>query len=92
MKKLKWRSTTNADVIMGGMRKENLDRIETSTDSLGNALYPFSAFDTRPYIELGYGVENIFKFFRVDFFHRMSYLEHPDIRRFGVKVSLQLIL
>ena len=49
----------------------------------------------KPYIELGYGVENIFKFFRVDFIHRMSYLDktqNPDVRKFGVLFSFQFNL
>jgi hypothetical protein len=45
-----------------------------------------------PYVELGYGIENIFRFFRVDFFHRMSYLDSPEARPFLVKVSAQVIL
>ena len=59
----------------------------------GTALESFGRLDpTRPYIELGYGIENIFKFFRVDFFHRMTYLDMPEARPFVVKVSAQIIL
>jgi hypothetical protein len=41
---------------------------------------------------LGYGVENIFKFFRVDFVHRLTYLNNPDARRFGVLFTAQFKL
>jgi hypothetical protein len=38
-------------------------------------------------------VENIFKFLRVDFVHRLSYLNnYPDARRFGVFFSAQFSL
>ncbi|MFC3414533.1 hypothetical protein [Algoriphagus hitonicola] len=46
----------------------------------------------KPYVELGYGIENIFKFFRVDFIHRMTYLDVPEANPFVVKVSAQIIL
>ncbi len=47
------------------------------------------------YVEVGYGVENIFKFFRVDFIHRLSYLDpiaNPDARKFGVLFTAQFKL
>ena len=42
-----------------------------------------------PYVELGYGIENIFRFIRVDFIHRLTYVdaEHPNARNFGVKAN-----
>jgi hypothetical protein len=43
-------------------------------------------------VELGYGVENIFKFLRVDFVHRVSYLDNPNVRKFGVLFTAQLQL
>jgi hypothetical protein len=50
----------------------------------------------KPYIEMGYGVENIFKFLRVDFIHRLSYLqnepEKPSPRKFGIFFSFQFSL
>jgi len=42
--------------------------------------------------ELDSWIENIFKFFRLDFFHRMTYLDAPEARPFVVKVSAQIIL
>ena len=51
-----------------------------------------------PYVELGYGIENIFKFVRVDFIHRLTYLDNPEkignapIRPFGIKVTAQFKL
>lgn len=42
---------------------------------------------TEPYIELSYGIENIFRIIRVDLVHRLTWLDNPGARRFGVKVS-----
>lgn len=41
----------------------------------------------KPYSELSYGIENIFKFLRVDLVQRLTLLNNPDVRRFGIKFS-----
>jgi hypothetical protein len=43
-------------------------------------------------MEVGYGIENIFKVMRIDAFHRLTYLNKPGVRSFGVKISFQFIL
>ena len=93
MRKLKWRLVGTSNVILGGMSSMNKSLIAERPDGDGLTV----GFLSRglPYIELGYGVENIFKFFRVDFIHRLTYLDetkNPDVRRFGVLVSFQFNL
>lgn len=92
IKKLKWRMVGNANVLMGAVRNENIFN-QPTVDPNGISLRSFWRLDPQvPYVELGYGIENIFRFFRVDFFHRMSYLDLPEARPFYVKVSAQIIL
>ncbi|HKZ37672.1 MAG TPA: DUF5686 family protein, partial [Chryseolinea sp.] len=92
MRKLKWRLVGTANVIYGGLSQANRDIVAPVTPS-GEETLPVGFFDPkRPYVELGYGVENIFKFFRVDFVHRLSYLENPDVRKFAVLFSFQFTL
>lgn len=93
MRKLKWRLVGTSNVILGGMSSMNKALIAERPDADGLTV----GFLSRglPYVELGYGVENIFKFFRVDFIHRLTYLDeekNPDVRRFGVLVSFQFNL
>jgi hypothetical protein len=92
IKKLKWRMVGNANVLMGSVRDQNILNLpQTAPD--GRVLESFGRLDPKvPYVELGYGIENIFRFFRVDFFHRMSYLDSPEARPFLVKLSAQIIL
>ncbi|MGN6638046.1 MAG: DUF5686 family protein, partial [Mucilaginibacter sp.] len=47
------------------------------TYSLGNA----------PYMELGVGLGNIFKFIRVDVIRRFNYLDHPNVSQYGLRLS-----
>lgn len=96
MRKLKWRLVGTSNVIIGGMSQRNR-KIIAPTDNEGVESTPVGFLSYgRPYVEMGYGVENIFKFFRVDFIHRLSYLEKEpgtrDPRKFGVFFSFQFSL
>jgi hypothetical protein len=92
VKKLKWRMVGNANVLMGSVQNQNLFNLPQTTPD-GRVLDSFGRLDPKvPYVELGYGIENIFRFFRVDFFHRMTYLDSPEAKPFHVKVSAQVIL
>jgi hypothetical protein len=92
MNKLKWRLLATGNVIMGGMRQSNQNLISTQSPD-GVATQPVGFFKNgKPYVELGYGVENIFKIFRVDFVHRLSYLDNERARKFGVLFTAQFQL
>jgi hypothetical protein len=93
LRKLKWRLVGSANVLYGSLSDMNKKLI--ATDPTGENNYPpvQGLKEGLPYIELGYGVENIFKFLRVDFVHRLSYLKgYPEARKFGVFVSAQFSL
>jgi hypothetical protein len=92
VKKLKWRMVGNANVLLGSVRDQNLFNLPQNAPD-GRVLGSFGRLDPKvPYVELGYGIENIFRFFRVDFFHRMTYLDMPEAKPFHIKVSAQVIL
>jgi hypothetical protein len=85
LNKLKWRLLATANVITGGMRQENRDLIATEMPDGVTPTLPAGYFTNgKPYVELGYGVENIFRFLRVDFVHRVSYLDNERARKFGI--------
>jgi hypothetical protein len=88
IQKLNWRLLGTANVIVGGMRKSNQNLIANYTTA-GERTATAGYFTGKPYIELGYGVENIFRFLRVDFVHRLSYLDHDKARNFGILFSAQ---
>ncbi|HRG09412.1 MAG TPA: DUF5686 family protein, partial [Cyclobacteriaceae bacterium] len=92
LNKLKWRLLATSNVIVGGMRPSNRNLISQFSPSGVEALPAGYFKNNKPYIELGYGVENIFKFLRVDFIHRVSYLENKDARKFGILFSAQFQL
>ena len=44
--------------------------------------------DKDPYMEAGVGVENIFKILRIDYVWRLTYLNHPNIDKTGIRIVL----
>jgi hypothetical protein len=91
MNKLKWRLVATTNIIYGELSQENRQMIASQTPD-GQSTYPTGYFSGTPYVEVGYGVENIFHFFRVDFVHRLTYLDRPDARPFGVVATVQFKL
>jgi hypothetical protein len=93
MRRLKWRLVGTSNIILGGMSRKNKALIADKPDEDRRTVGFLSRGE--PYIELGYGVENIFKFFRVDLIHRLTYLDksvNPEVRKFGVLFSFQFNL
>jgi hypothetical protein len=91
VRKLKWRSLVTAGVLYGNLsNKNNVQYIDNDTPDNSNSR--FGSLKDKPYVELGYGIENIFKIFRVDAFHRITYLDNPGANKFGVKFSVQFSL
>lgn len=95
MRKLKWRLVGTANVLFGSLSQANKDILSDVTPDGEESLSVGFLEMNKPYVELGYGVENIFKFFRVDFIHRLTYLNYnPEVkpRKFGVLVGIQISL
>jgi hypothetical protein len=90
IRKLKWRLLGTANVLYGSLRQENKDIMSREEP---NASLEFDGLDPgRPYIELGYGIENIFKFIRVDGIHRITYRNNDNAQLFTLKLSFQFKL
>ena len=60
----------------------------------GDGLYLFPkgsyTLGKAPYMEASVGVENIFKFLRVDYVWRLNYRNHPDIQTKGIRCTMRL--
>ena len=79
IRKLKWREVAQLKGAVG----------HTATDNkLYNKLPAGSYYISKPYMEAGIGIENIFRFIRVDAVWRLFYNDHPNIKPFGIMVSM----
>ena len=81
---LNWRFVATGNVLYGKLS----DRSRRANSDTPDLPGPISI----PYVEVGYGVENIFKFLRVDFIHRLTYRDTPGTSNFGIKVGAQFRL
>jgi hypothetical protein len=102
MHKLKLKEVVTGRYALGSLSQANFEknnprlfepylndpRIQANMDDLVRFKTPF-----RPYMEVGFGIENIFRLFRVDFLWRINYLDpKPPIQlsgynyNFGIRI------
>ncbi|HEY9003232.1 MAG TPA: DUF5686 family protein [Mucilaginibacter sp.] len=90
-KKLKWRETLSFKSLWGGLRDENNPSLHSSLFQLPvdeNGRPTTFALGKTPYIEGSVGIENIFKFVRVDLVRRFTYLDNPDVAKWGIRTRV----
>lgn len=85
-RKLKWREVAGAKAVIGGYNMRNDDILTRDFDQDG---IPEIHTLGKPYAEAALGVENIFKVLRIDFIWRLSYLDNPNIVKYGLRAKLQ---
>jgi len=87
VKKLKFRQFYSARALWGGLSEEN-----KAFNTPPGETFPFQSLEGKTYLELGAGVDNILKFFRLDFVWRVSPTPLPPekSKRFGVFGSFRL--
>jgi hypothetical protein len=81
LKKLKWRELVTAKAVYGRYKLNT--SVETELPDFINTL------EKKPYLEASIGIENIFKFLRLEGLYRLSYLDNPDIVRYGIRAKFQ---
>lgn len=81
MRELEWREVAYFKGLVGRLSAEN---------QIFSQFQPNSGWLSQPYFETGVAIENIFKVLRIDAGWRLSYLDNPNISRFGVMATLYL--
>ena len=41
-----------------------------------------------PYMEISFGIYNIFKLVHVEYVRRLSYLDHADVNKHGIRLAV----
>ncbi|MBN8821899.1 MULTISPECIES: DUF5686 and carboxypeptidase-like regulatory domain-containing protein [unclassified Spirosoma] len=92
IRKFNWRLIANVDALWGSLSDEN--QAVASRKPLPDGIRPiyFGALDKAiPYMEVGYGIDNIFKLIRIQAIHRLNYLDDgPNgipLNSFALKAS-----
>lgn len=83
IRKLKWREVIETKMVWGK---------NASANQFANKESAMYSFGKIPYMEVGFGIENIFKFFRMDFLWRTTYRDHPNIPKFGAMLGMDFRL
>ncbi len=91
IKRLKWREVFVCKGVWGTLSDRNNGSLP---DTGAILLFPegMTSVD-KPYVEMGFGIENIFRLFRVDCIWRLTHrdsLPGQDVQNFAVNMSLRL--
>lgn len=93
MKKLKWREFVEGRAVMGSIDKRNTDLIP-GWDSRSQEVSPiYNQINKEPYVEVAYGLENIFKILQIAAVHRITHLNNPNnpnAKRFAIKFGFSV--
>lgn len=91
MKRLKWREVATVKALWGSLSDKN-DGSSPDTEAI--LLFPEGMTSvSKPYVEVGVGIENILRFIRVDAMWRLTHRDRHDGRpvdNFAVNFSLHL--
>ncbi|MEA5258516.1 DUF5686 family protein [Arcicella aquatica] len=82
IKKLKLREVITFKGLMGRLSDKNRPTAQNGLMLLPvdeNGKPTTFSLENKPYMEMSFGIENIFKVLRLDFVKRLSYLENPNV-------------
>lgn len=83
VKKLKWRLVVHSRATWGMLSNKQNDAVMMPSFT--------RRFGDTPYVEAGFGIENIFKFFRVDLIYRATH-HVPGVNPLGVRIRFDVII
>lgn len=88
IKKLQWREVFCFRGLWGNLTEKN----NPITGASGLYLFPNNSYTMGkpPYMEASVGIENIFKFLRIDYTWRLNYRNHPGIQTSGIRCTMRL--
>ena len=79
---LKWREVFGFRGLLGKLSDHNNPEYNNSLINLPTSTH---LMGSTPYMEVNVGIDNIFKFFRVDYVRRLNYLNQPKISKDGFR-------
>lgn len=89
IQRLKLREVFSFRGLYGSLTEQN-DPLLNKEDGLFCFPEQTHRLGDKPYMELGVGVENIFKMLRVDYVWRLSYRGHPNIDHSGLRLKFHI--
>lgn len=90
IKQFDWREVIDFKGFYGSLRRGN---IPDTTNSNNLYLFPRESYHLGaiPYMELSFGIENIFKILEIDYVRRLTYCTTPGISKHGIRIRLHIV-
>lgn len=90
LKRLGWREVIDFKGFYGSLRPGNNPNLTTNQELYLFPLDPEykNPLTNMPYMELSFGIENIFKVLEVDYIRRLTYTDLPGISKHGVRIRV----
>ena len=93
LKKLKWREYIGVKTLWGKLTDKNNPLLARNAGDPLLMQFPEGCYvmdPHRPYVELFFGIHNIFKILHIEYVHRCNYNELPTAKKNGVRLMLRL--
>ena len=91
LKHLKWREYIGFKCLWGELTDKNNPTLNPNSNLLMVFPEGSSIMDShRPYMEVSFGIHNIFKIFHVEYVRRLNYLDLPTAHKHGVRLMMQM--
>lgn len=92
IRKLNWREVISCKGLFGRLSNENRPD-PLNTGSLYKFPYENDSYhylDGTPYVEVGIGIENIFRVLRIDYVRRLTYRDLPGTDKHGIRIQFHI--
>lgn len=92
IRKLNWREVISFRGMFGKLSEKNRPN-PMNTGNLFNFPYKDTQYHhmtSTPYMEVAFGIENIFRFLRVDYVRRLTYRDVPGIDKWGIRIQFHI--
>ncbi len=91
LKHLKWREHIGFKCLWGKLTDKNNPMLNPNSSLLMQFPEGSTIMDPhRPYMEVSFGIHNIFKLFHVEYVRRLNYLDLPTAHKHGVRLMMQM--
>jgi hypothetical protein len=83
---LQIREVASFHSVYGSLSNQNNPTVSHNLFTFPEGVYPLG---NKPYMECSFGLDNIFRILQINYYRRLSYLDHPDVRRNGFRIAMR---
>jgi hypothetical protein len=90
IRKLQFREVITFKGLYGGLSERNNVNKTSNKEGLFQVPYSTYSIENVPYMELSVGLDNILKIFRLDYVWRLTYRDHPNVSKGGLRFAFHI--